>query len=39
VKMTSGPHKNLRRAAVRPAGRRLDIPGLKCKLLNDNKCT
>ena len=26
--MSSGPHLNIRRAAMRPAGRGLDIPGL-----------
>ena len=29
VKNFAGPHLNIRRAAMRPAGRRLDIPALK----------
>ena len=28
VRMISGPHLNIRRAAMRPAGRGLDIPGV-----------
>ena len=37
--MSSGPHLNIRRAAMRPAGHGLDIPGLDDLMTSESRST